>query len=156
MATWLQSQCLFSCPSVAFQEAWPAALEPGLNFSNPGLARGDGMGMGSHGPPPCPGPEVTEGLERGTKNVQGHPDSDPVWGCPLEGTVRAWWPCPPVEWSLPGTFWQPQTVQVVGEGRRRGGRWGEKGSLADGTGPRKRRLRGRHAWRSGRRIWDSW
>lgn len=28
------------------------------------------MGTGSHGPPPCPGPEVTEGLERGTKNVQ--------------------------------------------------------------------------------------
>ena len=54
------------------------ALEPGLNFSKPGLARGDGIRMGSHSPPPCPGPEDTEGLECGTKNVQGHPDSDPV------------------------------------------------------------------------------
>lgn len=84
----------------------------------PGRKRWGGDGFS--GPPPYPGPEVTEGLKRGTKNVQSHPDSDPVRGCPLDGTVRARWPCPPVDWSLPGTFWQAQTMQVAGEGRRRG------------------------------------
>ena len=84
----------------------------------PGRRRWGGDGLSR--PPPYPGPEVTEGLKRGTKNVQSHPDSDPVRGCPLDETVRARWPCPPVEWSLPGTFWQAQTMQVAGEGRRRG------------------------------------
>ena len=41
-------------------------------------------------------------------------------------------------------------------GQEEGERWGGKGSMADGTGPGERKLRGPHSWRSGRRMWDSW